>query len=315
MADGSNRNRPCLCGSGKKTKMCCGSSAVRFQPIASGDNRPRIQGDLMLVMLSTRGSISLETHLCLQVNTDGIKNTTLALPRKPIVEARNELWNRLRTFREDPTAPVALGDAFVLWIDDDAWWTANTWKYMIEILRALPQVDLLGGFFCARVPFSHPVAYRSTTDCESFPRPGIDCEPGEVVEVKRIGFYFVMHRLSLIDKLKSETPFTPQGDVLGEDVAFCDALVAAGGHIGCATGISIAHVDAATGLAFAVGSAPMKANGLRLGQNTTVAQNAEGVLVATEIRDYGIALTDDQPADVANMKARNEELLEAAATG
>jgi hypothetical protein len=263
--------------------------------------------------MPTRGSISLETHICLQSRTDGIKNSVLAVSRKPIIQARNELWNRLRTVRED--LPVVLtGEIFVLWLDTDSYWVNGTWKAFTEILRAMPGVDLLGGFFCTRNPFSTPSAFRSTTDCDSFPRVGIDCEAGEIVEVRRIGFHFVMHRLSLLDKLTTATPFTPQNEGLGEDFAFCDALIAAGGRIGCATGIPIAHVDVATGMAYMPGTAAMIAEGSSLRSDSTVTQNAEGALVGTEIRDYGITLTNDQQASIAKLNERNDEVLKSLAS-
>ena len=291
-----SRNRACPCGSGKKYKLCCAqrdhvspSPAAGFQQIKTV-TMPKRDEDMLIVAMPTRGTVSVETHLALSANMDGLARCNLSVPRKPVVEARNELaaWIR-KVAKERPWGWVPR-ETYVLWVDDDAWWAPTCVKTALSALRDLPAIDLLAGWFGGRNEYCHAFAYRRVGDGESYPRPGKDCSPGEIVEVARIGFHFVLHRASLLERV-GDDPFTiPEGSGanISEDFAFCDRVRAAGGRIGVATAIPIAHVDPKDGAAYFVGMPATEIRGNAVVRTTAEHRTLAGDVKLPDSRTYGL---------------------------
>lgn len=172
-------------------------------------------------------------------STDGVPTMLFYQARKGVIQARNELAKSATLF--PPTAPFIpkLG-WFVLWFDDDAYWQTGTFTRMLKALQN-PGVDILAGWFSGRSPRQGPKAYREDG---TWPRPGTaECEDGDIVEVAKCGFHFVMHRVEVLTSL-GETPFNIDGTgELGEDVAFCKKARDAGYRVWTHTGCPIAHID------------------------------------------------------------------------
>ncbi len=228
----NGRNLPCPCGSGVKYKRCCGRSA----PVVPIAPRRSIQGPAIMCLMPTRGAIAVETVQSLS-RTDRLTIVLQTVARKPVDIARNELANLARTAAKSaPFTPS--GGWFILWIDDDSWWRAGTLTQAIQSLYDHPEIDLLAGWFSPRAANSCPAVRRIDG---SWPRPGVNCQPGDIVEVERIGFHFALHRASLLDDLPSD-PFVLDTVDEAEDFAFCRRARAAGKRIWVHTGLPVAHV-------------------------------------------------------------------------
>lgn len=240
----TGRNAPCPCKSGKKWKFCHGKSAIREIP------RQTIHGPAIVCLMPTRGKVTIETVQSLSRN-DGMAITMRTVARKGIVEARNSLWNMAKETISSPTVHP-LGGWFVLWVDDDAFWRPGTIATAIDTLQRNSQIDLLAGWFGPRAPQSAPTVRFQD---ESWPRPSKDCEFGDVIEVYRTGFHFVLHRSDLINELP-EKPFTLVRED-GEDTAFCARMREAGKRMFVHTGLDVAHIGD-NGLAYLPGQPEMQ---------------------------------------------------------
>lgn len=238
----TGRNLPCPCGSRLKYKGCCGKPAA----LAPAPPRQVLNGPAIMCLLPTRGAISVETVQSLS-RTDRLTVMLQGVARKPVDIARNELASITRSAIK--TAPFTpLGGWFILWIDDDAWWRAGTLLRAVQALYEHPEIDLLAGWFGPRSPKSCPAVRREDG---SWPRPGVDCQWGDIVEIARTGFHFVLHRAALFDAMPSE-PFTLEEGDEAEDFAFCRRAREAGKRLWVHTGLEIAHIDA-DGLAYLPG--------------------------------------------------------------
>jgi hypothetical protein len=237
----------------------CGSSALTIERSEPMNLPPQLQelravqksGTGLVVLLSTRGQISIETHTALSANCDGLPKAMMTVARRPIVDARNGLV--AMAVNAAPRLPWT--ETYVLWCDDDSWWLPGTITKMIDTMKSYPMIDVLCGAFSARVPFGSIRANR-IAGIVSPPIPGVDCQLGEVVEVAECGMHFVIHRLSLLERVGAN-PFDRFGEV-GEDFSFCRRVKAAGLRIFCATAAVIAHLDPRDGLAYVPGDAAMK---------------------------------------------------------
>lgn len=130
---------------------------------------------------------------------------------------------------------------------------------MMQTMMAHPEIDVLTGLFGGRSANSNPCAYHEDW---TWIVPGRDCEPGDVVEIAKSGFHFVLHKAELLDRLP-EDPFTVKEknhDGSGEDFAFCDNVRAIGGRIFCDTGAMVAHIGD-EGFAYLPGEVAMKVVG------------------------------------------------------
>lgn len=232
----------------------------------------------VIMCMPSRGRPCIETLKSFG-NTDGDVCRVLFMEksRVGIIEARNELV--LGALK----APSYLGFEpklgwYVLWVDDDAFWQPGTIKRLLGALQ-YPEIDIVAGWFSGRSYNSPPKAIRVDG---TPPDPG---KPGEVMdgglaEVDRCGFHFVLHPLSVFEKV-GPNPFNLEGtDELGEDFAFCRRARNAGLRIWVHSGAPVWHVDddgsgtEDTGLAYLPGVGPFRIVG---GDPTSVAS----------IRKYG----------------------------
>lgn len=232
------RNRPCPCGSGKKSKLCCNADRPVAKPLPTGDPCE------VVVLLPTRGAVSVETHASMLSRMNGVSRCFSTVARKPVDEARNFLAGAAIASQQQ------MGAMFALWVDDDAAWPQGTVERMLTFIKSHPECDLLAGWCSTRAPNMPPMAWRVRNNMNSFPKPGVDCKMGQVVEVESVAFHFVLHRIDLLKRL-GENPFTlgPEADC-SEDIAFCDRVRAAGGRIFVDTGSWVAHIEPTTGDAF-----------------------------------------------------------------
>ncbi len=82
-----------------------------------------------LILLPTRSAVSIETLLCINEHLEGAR--LLPAYRLPVVSARNFLAKWARKGDEP----------FVLWLDDDTWFTREHVDTALSILEANPGVD------------------------------------------------------------------------------------------------------------------------------------------------------------------------------
>jgi hypothetical protein len=238
----------------------------------------------LVVLIPTRGQVSVECFTAVLANCGSLPKILITADRQPIVTARNHLWRTILLRRSH----FPFEKAYVLWADSDSFWQAGVVSKMLDVLKSCPQIDLLSGAFCNRVPFSSIIANR-TAGVHSPPSPGLDCTMGEIVEVEECGFHFVMHRIELLDKVAKlgANPFD-QIDERPEDFSFCQRLREAGGRIFCATGAVIAHIDPSDGIAYVPGDAAHRVEGNELRRIT----GQHLVPKAMEERSYGLAAPD-----------------------
>lgn len=294
MSTSIGRNTPCHCGSGRKYKVC---HLPQEQASDITSRKPKSDEPGVIVCMPTRGTINFETHMALARNLRGPYKTAFVMAaRKLIVEARNELARSALHLSKNNPFEVEPREWFALWIDDDAWWTPDTVGTMLDAMRNIPSLDALFGWFSARVPYSNPMAYRSSEDANSSPRPGLDCVPGEIVEVQRAGFHFVLMRTSLLERV-GETPFDLTEDAMSEDFAFCKRAVAVGAKLGVGTGFPILHVDPSDGVAYQPGMPPL----LMADDGSIQAIEAKhvtpaGVIKEPEARTYGAEFDEKMAA-------------------
>jgi hypothetical protein len=223
-------NQPCPCGSGRKHKLCHGAPS-KLQPLGE---RARERVDAVVCM-PTRGSVTIETHQALTSHTDGVRIVFASVARKPVDVARNELAAAVLEMRK------AADVEFVLWIDDDAWWPAGTIARMLDAMRTHREIDVLAGFCCRREAHMAPIARRRIEDQNSYPKPGVDCTMGDLVEVEAVPFHFVAMRAAALERIGPD-PFTVTPP-WPEDFSFCIRARAAGARIFVATGAPIAQID------------------------------------------------------------------------
>jgi len=219
--------------------------------------RQGIEGPAIAILMPTRGRPTIETLMALS-NLDGLVTVLCPIARKGVVEARNDLAARALQISEQANFIPRLG-WYALWIDDDAFWRPGAIARLLEALQT-PGVDIAAGWFTGRSAYANPKAfYRDGT----WPTPGKDCKDGDLVEIERAGFHFVMHRMSVLEKV-GEKPFTPEGTRQeGEDMAFCERARAAGLRLWVHTGVPVAHVDD-DGTAYVPGEGPLRVIGVQL---------------------------------------------------
>lgn len=231
---GVGRNQPCPCGSGRKFKMCCLDQVPVLRPQQA---KQKMRGCAIIALMPTRGRITIETHSAMS-QFDGHKVIEIPRARVSIEQARNELWAIAGKLPHNLNWEPELG-FYVCWIDDDAFWVRGAVSRLLRALQA-PQIDVIAGWFGPRAPFGEPKCFRADG---MYPRPGEDCNAGDVVEVEKFGFHFVMHKWELIEEI-GRMPFTPdEGDEISEDLAFCKRARSLDKRLWVDTGAFVAHVD------------------------------------------------------------------------
>jgi hypothetical protein len=258
----------------------------------------------LIVLQPTRGEVSAETQQALANHMDGIRNAGARVTGKPVDEARNELVALVPSI---VLAHPEYEEAFVLWVDDDAWWWPGTVTAMMDKLVTLGEDDLLSAWCSKREPYSPAMAFDYDPDT-GLGRPALALETaklGDIVEVDALSAHFLMHRRSLLEKLGAN-PFdlldNGDGSKAGEDISFCRRVKAIGGKcsISCVTGTTVLHVDVATGLAYAPNGPPLKIgdDGVMVVTNAAeilakgaevVMSNDSAILVKgiSDVRSYG----------------------------
>ncbi len=215
----------------------------------------------ILLGLPTRGSLSVETFNALAAHHDGFRILPVTSSRLPVAQARNLIAAQMVEMVKTCPWPKK-PEFFALWADSDSWWPEKTIAQAVGILQSRAEVDVLAASFCTRLPFAPRMAWQRENDSESYPRPGVDCTMRSLVEMEVCAFHFVLHRVSLLDRLGSE-PFKTDGSI-GEDVAFCRRVRQMGARLFCAPGLLVAHVDPNDGVAYLPGEPPCRVEGNRL---------------------------------------------------
>jgi GT2 family glycosyltransferase len=246
VSNGIPRNAKCPCGNGRKYKLCCGKTSSSA-PIVHELLKKSYPGPGLMVLMPTRGAVAVETVSCLMnpASWDGVRYIVQAQARLGVAEARNTLArNALLGCADAPWTP---DEWFVLWIDDDSHWEPGTIRTALEILRKTPQVDILAGWFCVRNEFNGPAAFTRITDDRSRPVPANPTRP-ELFEVEAVGFHWVMHRLSVLERV-GPRPFECI-DGTSEDFSFCSRARRAGLRTFTTNTLPIAHIEALAGFAY-----------------------------------------------------------------
>jgi hypothetical protein len=211
-------------------------------------------GKVLVLCMPTRdGQVSIETHFALKAQGGPLPVVTLFEARKTVVEARNALAANVLRLRE-----LGFDFDFVLWLDADAWWPPQTIERMMQTLAARPDVDILTAFSGERGPFSGASAFIGMNTIQPHDvrvvgdPPPIECyfTHGDVVEVDRASFHFLLMRAELLERVGPKPFDLSAGTGYGEDFCFCDRVRTIGGKIACDTGAIVAHVDVESGYAF-----------------------------------------------------------------
>lgn len=162
---------------------------------------------------------------------------------RPVIEARNRLAARAQEAATE-------GD-YIVWIDDDAWWRLGTLDGMIATLDKRSDIDILSGYFGGRDHFTPAFAWRGWDDEEPNVDPGRNCELGEVVEIAKTGFHFILMRRTALATVGSEA-FSPAHPGMSDDTSFYSRAKYHGLRMFIDTGAWIAHIGS-NGDAYFVG--------------------------------------------------------------
>lgn len=189
---------------------------------------------LLLVLMPTRGAMTIETHLALTANMDGLAYVFCHVARKSASEARNELAQialaRLRQCDEN-----AAGQ-FALWVDSDSWWPKGTILRMIQQMTMDRRFEIVFGYHSERRPHAYPQAVR--IDSSRFEPPVSPCG---LEEVGNAGFHFALMRGDVLESIDSN-PFDRIG-INSEDTSFCVRARHQGIRLAMDFSSPVAHID------------------------------------------------------------------------
>ncbi len=211
-----SRNSLCPCGSGLKYKKCCATRKRR-----------------LLVCTPMRDRARPEYLQALARDSERFEIVHLTEVGRPVTEARNILARRARE--------IAIEGDYVLWADDDCWWSAANLNRMIETLDRQPEIDILSAMFGGRDHFAPPFCWRKWDDDASIVDPGRNCAIGAVVPIESCGFHCLMMRSAVLHAV-GDNPFDPVEGLRGEDVTFCVRALHSGLRLAVATGEKVAHI-------------------------------------------------------------------------
>lgn len=134
----------------------------------------------LIVLMPTRGTITLETQLALSNNMDSCKYVIETVSGKPVVEARNELVRRAQSIvRADSRFA---GTWLVLWIDSDSWWPSGTISRIINDLRPHSEFDIVFGCHTTRRPYWVPSARKADGTVYEVPPLYRDLTESRIIE-------------------------------------------------------------------------------------------------------------------------------------
>lgn len=217
-----SRNAPCPCGSGAKFKKCCANRKRRI-----------------VVCTAMRNCARPEYLQALERDRQRFEIVHLTEVGRPVVAARNSLAAR--------ALEVAMPDEYIVWIDDDAFWSLGTLERMVSVMDRCSEIDVLAGYFGGRDHFSPAFAWRDFntgnpwSNENSFVDPGRNCGIGEVVVIQKTGLHFVLMRRGALERVGT-APFTLITQDWCEDFSFMFRALHAGLRVFVDTASFIAHI-------------------------------------------------------------------------
>lgn len=230
------KNARCSCGSGRKTKFCCGTAP---------------KPERTAVLMPLRDGISLPTQRCLQKFNDG-DLLFLAERGLPVEQARNRLVERVLAL------PQHSRPRYVIWADSDAVWQAGTFDRLRSHVRRLGPRALIGVLHGPRAVGAHPAVLTAVHPPQGTPLQwGVDYpkEPSDETALMRVmfaGSHMYAHDVRLLESL-GEHPWTPRPTECSEDLAFTNRVHRIGGEVWCDTSLPVLHYDERRGYAFTPG--------------------------------------------------------------
>ncbi len=234
----------------------------------------------IIVLIPTRGTIVAELVGALLNNTDGHELVLRMVHRLPVDAARNHLAKIAIATADDISLFPSESDPYVLWIDSDAFFIKGTLPLMLHTMEANPSIDLLAALFGPRAADRGATAFRDRSDKESYLRPGINFQRGDLIDVDHVGMHFVLHRVSLLRALGPD-PFGDPSSGEADDAAVCGRIRHGQGRITVATGIPVFHVDQRNGAAYTPGVPACVV------ESDTISTEATATELPPERRTYG----------------------------
>jgi GT2 family glycosyltransferase len=195
------------------------------------------------------GGVSDVTTACLREHLDGYPHVVKVCTEGNVIEARNQLAKEAREYPGD--------EPYVLWIDDDVWFTGDHVETALGILEDNPDVDMVTALAPHRCAYGDSNAYKLRDQTRAI--SPIALQHGELARVSYCGFHFVMMRRSLLDRVDSD-PFNDQAG-MAEDWAFCHRVRSAGGRIVTERSLLVGHYEIEDGLVYFVHRPPTIPNG------------------------------------------------------
>jgi hypothetical protein len=225
----------------------------------------------LIVLMPTRGAVSIESLLCINEHLEGSRLLTSSV--YSVVTARNLLAKWARESDEP----------YVLWLDDDTWFTREHVDTALGILEDNTGIDAV----TAMASFRHAYSKSCTTRVDRTAIAPIALEPGELAPVFYTGFHFIMMRRTLLERLGpnpvdliyDETRIWP------EDSSFCLRVKKIGGKIVTEKSLVVGHVESEDGLVYFPFLPAMLANGA--GRPLTVPKDQVRYR-PMKIRHYGL---------------------------
>jgi hypothetical protein len=241
----------------------------------------------LIVLMPTRGTVAIETMLCLREHLDGYPHKLLTVFRKDVVTARNEL---AKAAREIDAEALASDPKYCFLTDDDHWWPAGHISRCVGILETNLDVDMVAGIYSLRqvgvLPCLYtfdPVAPDEFTMLEykngELDQPRVidraygssDSADGELTTLAFAEPGWCVVRRDLFERLGPEPfnriPFAEFGmgsgrEFLSDAESFCVRVNRAGGKIVTERSLIVGHVDIDNGLMYLPYIAPRIASGL-----------------------------------------------------
>jgi hypothetical protein len=240
----------------------------------------------IISLIPVRDRISKETSTALTANNESHELLLLTEERQPVDVARNILARRALAVANDPSIFPATQDPFVFWIDSDAFFLAGTLTTMIHQLKQNPWIDVLAPLSGPRIANHIAAGHTREGDLMSFPHPGVNCQPGDIVEAVFVSTHFFAHRASLLTKLGDEPFGSPTDLEWTDDGYFCMNARKHGARLAITTAIPVFHVEERTGAAFLPYCAAARVEG------ATVVDFPDYAETPKEQRNYGRRLDE-----------------------
>lgn len=136
------------------------------------------------------------------------------------------------------------GADYIFWLDSDMVFDSNTLKYMVNVMKEHPEVDILTGLYFRRTPPFSPVLFDKLEMHDDITEwTEFETIPTEMFEVGGCGFGCVLARTDIFMDVHAKfgNMFAPIGNT-GEDLAFCWRARQCGFHIYCDPAVQLGHV-------------------------------------------------------------------------